>query len=348
MENEKLYQEVAEMINRDDPHFVGVSITPAFLKLLSLQMTPDEARLALEVGLQGMTLYEIAAKTGKDKAALKKILNTMADKGTMWIDPGKEYPKYRILGSCAPGFTETGLMGNIRFPYDLELAKYLHQTLYEWIRDKMCKLGFPFAPVWAHPWVLPEDAKPEENLVEFLKSQNFFCLSTCPCRLSHWISEPDNHCEHMLQTCLHSGDTGRWCVDHGMGREITLDEAIDLLRKTNAEGLVHTINIEGFICNCCTDCCPLFIGLHKLNTQTMIPSPFIPVIDEGECTACGACIDMCPVNALKLEDAAELDIDKCIGCGVCVTHCDMNAIKLIRRAQQIDLPDEVKGHVDKL
>ena len=46
MENEKLYQEVAEMINRDDPLIVGVSITPAFLKLLSLQMTPDEARLA--------------------------------------------------------------------------------------------------------------------------------------------------------------------------------------------------------------------------------------------------------------------------------------------------------------
>jgi Pyruvate/2-oxoacid:ferredoxin oxidoreductase delta subunit len=57
---------------------------------------------------------------------------------------------------------------------------------------------------------------------------------------------------------------------------------------------------------------------------------------------------MCPVKALKLEDVAEVDIVTCIGCGVCVTHCDPKAIKLVRRAQQIALPDEVKGHVDKL
>lgn len=350
MENEKLYQEVAEMINRDDPHILGMSLTPAFIKLLSLQMTPDEARLALQVGLKGMTLDEIATKTGIKKDILKKKLNTMADKGTMWIDPGnKPDPKYRVLGSCAPGFTETGLLGNIRYPYDMELARVLHQVMYEWVRDKLTKLGFPFAPVWAHPWVLPNDAKPEENLVEFLKGQNFFCLSTCPCRLSHWISEPDDHCRHMLQTCLHSGDTGRWCVEHGLGKEITLEESLELLRKANAEGLVHTINIEGFICNCCTDCCPLFIGFHKLNTKTMIPSPFIPTIDEGECTGCGSCVDICPVKALKLEDdVARADFDTCIGCGVCVTHCDPNAIKLVRRAQQVAMADEVKSHVDKL
>ncbi|MFA5055173.1 MAG: 4Fe-4S binding protein [Dehalococcoidia bacterium] len=345
MESEELYKQLAEMINRDDPHILGMPQTPAFIKLLSLQFTPEEAKLALEVGLTGGTLDELAQKTGRERETLKKMMHTMANKGTMWIDPGKEDPKYRVLGSCAPGLVETGLFGNIRFPYDVELGKTLHQVVYEWARDKLCKLGFPFAPVWAHPWVLPGDAKPEESLVDFLKGQNYFSVSTCPCRLSHWLVEPENHCDHMLETCLHSGDTGRWCVEHGMGREITLDEALELLRKTNAEGLVHTINIEGFICNCCTDCCPLFIGFHKLNTKTMIPSPFIPVIDEGECTACGSCIDLCPVNALKLEDIAEVDIDTCIGCGVCVTHCDMNAIKLARRSQQVEIPADVKDHI---
>ena len=75
---------------------------------------------------------------------------------------------------------------------------------------------------------------------------------------------------------------------------------------------------------------------------------FIPAIDEDECTACGSCVDMCPVKALKLEDVAKVDLDTCIGCGVCATHCDPKAIKLIRRAQQIAIPDDVKGHVDKL
>ncbi|MFA5367011.1 MAG: 4Fe-4S binding protein, partial [Dehalococcoidia bacterium] len=67
--------------------------------------------------------------------------------------------------------------------------------------------------------------------------------------------------------------------------------------------------------------------------------------DEGKCTACGSCIDLCPVNALKLEDVAEVDIDTCIGCGVCVTHCSPGAIKLARRAQQVEIPADVKDHI---
>ena len=345
MTEQDVYQALAEMIDKNDPHVVGVPITPAFLKLLSLQFTPEEARLALQVGMTGGTLDQLAEKTGTDKDRLKKMLETMADKGTMWIDPGKEDPVYRVLGSCAPGLVETGLFGNIRFPYDVELGKALYEVLFEWARDRLCKLGFPFAPVWAHPWVLPDDARPEENLAEFLKSQKYFSISCCPCRLSHRLSDPGNHCGHMLEACLHSGETGRWCVEHGMGKEITLDQALDILRRANAEGLVHTINIEGFICNCCTDCCPLFRGFHELKTQTMIASPFIPQIDEDTCNACGTCADMCPVGALKMEEFPVLDQEICIGCGVCVTHCSPKSMKLVRRAQDVVVPDEVKGHI---
>lgn len=345
MTTKDVYLELAEMIDKNDPHVVGVPVTPAMLKVLSLQFTPDEARLALQIGTTGGKLSELSAKTGVDKARLKKRLEAMAYKGTMWIDPGKEDPVYRVLGSCAPGLVETGLFGNIRFSYDVELGKALHQALYEWARDKLCKLGFPFAPIWAHPWVLPDDARPEENLIYFLKAQNYFCVSTCPCRLSHWLSEPDNHCNHMLETCLHSGDTARWCVEHGMGREITLDEALNLLRKANADGLVHSINIEGFICNCCTDCCPLFMGFNQLKTKTMVPSPFTPSIDKDECNACGSCIDICPVSALKMDEIPIVDVDICIGCGLCVTHCPPESIKLVRRSKQVEVPEEVKKNI---
>ena len=347
MATEDVYKELAEMIKRDDPHVVGVPLTPAFFKLLSLQFTHEEAQLALKIGLTGGTLDELSAKLGMNKDRLKKTLYTMADKGTMWIDPVKEDPIYRVLGSCAPGLVETGLFGGIRFPYDVELGKTLHQVMYEWARDNLCTLGFPFAPVWAHPWVLPDDARPEENLADFLKGQDYFSVSNCPCRLSHWLADPGNHCRHMLETCLHTGDCARWCVEHGQGRELTLDEALELLKKANADGLVHTINVDGFICNCCNDCCPLFIGLHQLNTKTMIASPFIPQVKEEECNACGDCEDICPVNAMKVDKMAVVDVDTCIGCGVCVTHCPMEALALKRRPEdkQVEMPDEVKSHV---
>lgn len=343
MTERDIYQEVLDMINRED--IVGLPNTPAMLKVLSLQFTPEEAELALKIGLTGGTLDQLAAKIGMDKELLRKKLWTMADKGTMWIDPRGENPVYRVLGSAAPGLIETGMFGNIRFPYDVELGKALHQAVVEWARDRLCKLGFPFAPIWAHPFVLPEDAKPEENIAEFLKNQDYFSVSSCPCRLSHWLNDPGNHCTHMLETCLHSGEAARWFVQHGQGREITYEEALELLKKANADGLVHSININGFICNCCTDCCPLFIGFYRFNTKTMIPSPFIPEVSEADCVACGDCADLCPVKAITVDRMAVIAPDTCIGCGVCITHCPSGAMKLVRRPQPIAMPDDVAKHV---
>lgn len=331
MPDKDVYRQLAEMVDRDD--VVGVSVTPALLKLLSMQFTPEEASLALQVGLSGGTLDELSQKTGVDKARLKKMFHTMADKGTVWIDPGKEDPVYRVLGSCAPGLVETGIWGNIRFSYDVELGKTLHQVLYEWARDKLCTLGFPFAPVWANPQALPDDAQPSESLVEILKQQEHFSASACPCRLSHWLVDPGNHCNHLLETCLHTGDVSRWCVEHGQAREITRDQAIELLRKCNADGLVHTININGCICNCCRDCCALFRGLHELNTKTMIPSPFTPQIDEETCNACSDCADACPVDAITVDGVAQVNGDLCIGCGVCITTCSSESMRLVRRPE---------------
>ncbi len=334
MANGKLYLQLLEMINKSDPHVVGIPNTPAMLKVLSLQFTLEEAKLALQIGCAGGTLSELSAKTGIDKTKLKKKLETMATKGTMWIDPDKEDPVYRIVGSCAPGLIETGAWGGIRFPYDVELGKNLHQVIVDWSRDKLCALGFPFAPVFAHPTYLPEDAKSGENLFETLRKQDFISVSDCPCRLSHWLAEPGNHCGHTLQTCIHYGNVGKWTVKYGQARQISYEEAIELLKQCNAEGLVHSIDIDGCICNCCKDCCPNLIGFHQFKTKTFIPSPFIPQIDAEKCSACSSCIDACPMGVLQLNDlndVAEVNKDNCIGCSVCIPVCDMEAIKMVRR-----------------
>jgi len=51
-------------------------------------------------------------------------------------------------------------------------------------------------------------------------------------------------------------------------------------------------------------------------------------IDKEKCTACGACVDVCPVDALKLEDTAVVDEETCIDCGTCVDECPVDAISL--------------------
>lgn len=329
MAEENVYEQLAEMIDKQD--VVGVPKTPSFLKILQLQLTPEEASLALQIGLTGAKLEEISQKTGIEKGKLKKMLNTMADKGTLYIEPGKEDPIYKVVGSSAPGFTETGLWGNIRFPYTVELGKAVHQFLKEWSEEKLCKLGFPFAPVWAGTAALPEDALPSENLAEVIKEAGHWSVSPCPCRLSHWLVDPGNHCQHILDTCLHLGDLSRWAVEHGMARELSYEEAVQLLRSCNEDGLVHTLDINSVVCNCCTDCCAMFHG-HKLGAKIFIPSPFRAQVDEETCNVCETCVERCPVGAIKVEQFALVDKDTCIGCGVCVPACTTKSIKLVRRS----------------
>ncbi len=50
--------------------------------------------------------------------------------------------------------------------------------------------------------------------------------------------------------------------------------------------------------------------------------------DKKKCNGCGACKDICPVNAIKIEDNKAIISDDCVECGVCVSACPQGAISL--------------------
>ena len=54
----------------------------------------------------------------------------------------------------------------------------------------------------------------------------------------------------------------------------------------------------------------------------------IAVVDAVKCTACGLCVEVCPADAVSLDDIAQIDREKCTGCGQCVTECPQDAISL--------------------
>lgn len=50
-------------------------------------------------------------------------------------------------------------------------------------------------------------------------------------------------------------------------------------------------------------------------------------IDKETCIGCGACVDVCPVSALSMEDGkAKCDESLCIDCGACIATCPVQAI----------------------
>ena len=52
-------------------------------------------------------------------------------------------------------------------------------------------------------------------------------------------------------------------------------------------------------------------------------------IDADLCTACAACVDECPVEAISEHESGEyyvIDPDLCTDCGACVEVCPVEAI----------------------
>ncbi|MCK5538301.1 MAG: 4Fe-4S binding protein [Bacteroidales bacterium] len=50
------------------------------------------------------------------------------------------------------------------------------------------------------------------------------------------------------------------------------------------------------------------------------------IIDKEECTACGACMDECPVEAIIEGDVYSIDADACTDCGACADVCPVECI----------------------
>ena len=49
-------------------------------------------------------------------------------------------------------------------------------------------------------------------------------------------------------------------------------------------------------------------------------------VNNEKCTGCGACVDVCPVNAIKIENEKAVIGEECIDCGACIAQCPVEAI----------------------
>jgi len=331
--NADVFEQIADMIIAEDG--IAPPKTPAFIKLLSLQFTKAEAKLALQVRTTGGTLSQLVERTGFKPEKLERMLLAMAEKGTLYYNPSDDDPIFRIIKTAAPGFSETGLWGGVRYPYTVELGKAMHEMVGSWATQKLAKLGFPYAPVWAAVEALPKDADPAHNIAEALKKENHWSVSACPCRLSHWLAHPGDHCEHMLESCIMTGEESRWAVKHGMARALTYEECIELLKECNRNGLVSTLNITNNVCNCCNDCCAIFRADEACD-GSFIPSPYIAVAQDESCNGCNKCAERCPVNAIAVDmDECSVSVDQatCFGCGLCVVACKPVCLSLEKRPQ---------------
>ena len=130
-------------------------------------------------------------------------------------------------------------------------------------------------------------------------------VGPCSCRRSRrLIGEGCGHLEEDM--CMYLNDNAINYSRLGSHRLITKEEAYEILKRAEDNGLVHEINqTPGFedttaICNCCGCSCYALRIANYFRSAKSIQSNFLAKVDKNKCVACGQCVENCQTNALKL------------------------------------------------
>jgi Pyruvate/2-oxoacid:ferredoxin oxidoreductase delta subunit len=179
-------------------------------------------------------------------------------------------------------------------------------------------------------------------------------VSTCYCRHQAKLIDESGHCGNPDDVCLQFGRGASFVIERGMGREISRDEAMDILDRSEKAGLVHCTNNRqdiDFLCNCCSCHCIILAKALALPEPAMFAnSGFKPVFVAENCTACEICIERCPMEALEIvaEAAPSVNLDRCIGCGLCASGCPEEAISMEERVGIPEPPADIRAFKEAL
>jgi len=144
-----------------------------------------------------------------------------------------------------------------------------------------------------------------EEVSYHLNEASIFSVSDCSCRTSR--EAMDEGCGHLKEEmCIQLDHAAEYYIKTGRGREITREEAFEIIKRAEDNGLMHSVpNLDTpghthAICNCCGCGCYAMRLANEFINNDIVRSNYKSVIDESKCVACGECVDVCPTNALRL------------------------------------------------
>ncbi len=130
-------------------------------------------------------------------------------------------------------------------------------------------------------------------------------VGPCSCRRARRLmGEGCGHLEDDM--CMYLNDNAVNYSQTGSHRLISKEEAYEILKRAEDNGLVHELNVTpGYddttaICNCCSCSCFALRIASYFHAPDAIRTNYIAKVDKDKCVACGQCVENCQLNAVRL------------------------------------------------
>lgn len=352
MENEDvIYRKLQEHLDKLPVGFPPTE-SGVELRILKHLFTVEEAELALNLSTgfpeKLNSIYRRMRNTGISKEELEEKLDKMVKKGLIQGGDTVKMLGYGKSYSCAPfivGIFEYQA-NRLTTGFFNDYEEYLYGTYSKEYLNPNTPFQFRTIPVEKSLSVNQSISNYDdvEQIIE--NADGPFGATNCICKQGRdLIGKPCSHTD-LRETCISLNEGALQGLQVGYVREINKNEAIDILRKAQDDGLVLTpgnSQTPSFICTCCGDCCQVLTSLKKMPKPVdFIESNYFATVNEELCETCETCVERCKMEAISIADgSASVDLDRCIGCGNCVPTCPSNAIQLIKKEKENVPPKDI-------
>ena len=303
---------LATKISLESLTYTGITYTDPEYRILDPIVTDDMCRVMMHLRLEtDRPVGEVAKRCKESEAFVQEQLDKLVAAGIVRsrkVD-GVDCYYYPIW---VPGIME-GILSNRE-----QCDRYpdLGYCFEEYTRRRLAmvapvfnsgKTGMCFMRVMPVMSAIENNSRTAsyDEISTLIENATAISVGPCSCRRARRLmGEGCGHLEEDM--CMYLNDNAITYSKSGAHRLISKEEAYEVLRRAEDNGLVHEINqTPGFeestaICNCCGCSCFALRIAEMFRAKNAIRSNFAAKIDKEKCVACGQCVENCQTNAIKL------------------------------------------------
>jgi NAD-dependent dihydropyrimidine dehydrogenase PreA subunit len=327
---------------RLDMYSLGFPETQSKIEITILKklFSEEDAKLFLELSPMLETAESISTRTGHDITQLSSHLEDMVKRGLLFKKTKDGIAKYGAIPF---------IHGLFEFQVK-RLNKDLAILLEQYYEEGLFKAVAKSTNMFLRPIPVNESIEtkstvaPFEDAVAIINQAPVIAVADCICRKEKKIV--GKGCDKPMETCLMFGSMAEYYIENNLGRKISADEAIAIVKNAQKHGMVTqpgTAQNPAGMCSCCGDCCAVLLSIKRFpKPAEMVFSNYFAQTNDN-CTSCGSCVDMCQMDAIEITDTAHVNLDRCIGCGLCTIACPNEAIKLVQKSEEKKIPPKTSG-----